>query len=87
MPTCAQVIFIVILLVTFTHMPILSPILSNLQAEDIFSSLDVSGSEAAVVVDPPRRGCPPEFLVQLAKFAPQRIVYVACSPDTQVPLQ
>lgn len=35
-----------------------------------------------IVVDPPRKGCEPELLEALMKIAPQRIVYVSCSPST-----
>lgn len=35
-----------------------------------------------IVVDPPRKGCEPELLEALVKIAPQRIVYVSCSPST-----
>ena len=53
------------------------------EADAIFSKVDFSGSECAVVIDPPRTGCSPEFLEQLVAFAPRRIVYVACDPSTQ----
>ena len=36
-----------------------------------------------VVVDPPRKGCSEEFLEQLLKYKPQRIVYMSCDPATQ----
>ena len=52
-------------------------------AECIFDSVAFDGKHAAVVVDPPRRGCDAPFLSQLIKYAPKRIVYVSCSPDTQ----
>ena len=42
------------------------------------------GADAAAIVDPPRKGCSPEFLAQLAAFAPRTIVYVSCNPETQV---
>jgi len=35
------------------------------------------------VIDPPRRGCDPDFLRQAIAFSPQRIVYVSCEPATQ----
>ena len=44
----------------------------------------VPGADAAVIVDPPRKGCSPEFLAQLVAFAPRTIVYVSCNPETQV---
>lgn len=34
------------------------------------------------VLDPPRRGCEPAALEQLARLRPARIVYVACHPGT-----
>lgn len=53
-------------------------------AEEIFAGIDFPGAESAVIIDPPRRGCTPEFLDQLATFAPARVVYVSCDPATQV---
>jgi 23S rRNA (uracil1939-C5)-methyltransferase/tRNA (uracil-5-)-methyltransferase len=53
-------------------------------AEEIFAGIDFPGAQSAVVIDPPRAGCTPEFLTQLATFAPARIVYVSCDPATQV---
>lgn len=35
-----------------------------------------------VVLNPPRKGCDREVLQQVAGLAPQRIVYVSCSPQT-----
>ena len=52
-------------------------------AERIFDGLEFDGAHAAVIVDPPRKGCDETFLAQLVRFAPRRIVYVSCSPDTQ----
>jgi tRNA/tmRNA/rRNA uracil-C5-methylase (TrmA/RlmC/RlmD family) len=54
-------------------------------ATAIFAALpaDVRGADAAVIVDPPRKGCSPEFLAQLVAFAPRTIVYVSCNPETQ----
>lgn len=53
-------------------------------AEDIFASISFPGAETAVVIDPPRKGCTPEFIDQLVKFGPSRVVYVSCDPATQV---
>lgn len=53
-------------------------------AEAIFDSVRFDGAETAVVIDPPRKGCTPEFLDQLVKFMPARVVYVSCDPATQV---
>ncbi|MFT3989799.1 MAG: class I SAM-dependent RNA methyltransferase [Luteolibacter sp.] len=53
-------------------------------AEAIFAEIDFPGAETAVVIDPPRKGCTPEFLDQLINFGPSRVVYVSCDPATQV---
>jgi 23S rRNA (uracil1939-C5)-methyltransferase/tRNA (uracil-5-)-methyltransferase len=53
-------------------------------ASAIFGDLPFTGAEAAVIVDPPRKGCSPEFLAQLVAFAPRTIIYVSCNPETQV---
>lgn len=53
-------------------------------AEEIFAKIDTPPEETAVVIDPPRKGCSPEFLAQLVAYGPQRIVYVSCDPATQV---
>lgn len=51
-------------------------------AARIFAELDFPGADAAVVVDPPRKGCGPAFLEQLAAFGPRTIVYVSCNPTS-----
>jgi 23S rRNA (uracil1939-C5)-methyltransferase/tRNA (uracil-5-)-methyltransferase len=53
-------------------------------AASIFAGLDFAGSEAAVVIDPPRKGCDPAFLRQLFAFRPRAVVYVSCDPATQM---
>ena len=53
-------------------------------AEEIFAKIDTPPAETAVVIDPPRKGCTPEFLAQLVAFGPERVVYVSCDPATQV---
>jgi tRNA/tmRNA/rRNA uracil-C5-methylase (TrmA/RlmC/RlmD family) len=53
-------------------------------AEAIFDQISFPAAETAVVIDPPRKGCTPEFIDQLVKFAPARVVYVSCDPATQV---
>lgn len=53
-------------------------------AEAIFSVINFPAAESAVLIDPPRKGCTPEFLDQLIAFGPSRIVYVSCDPATQV---
>lgn len=53
-------------------------------AETIFAGIGFPPAETAVLIDPPRKGCSPEFLEQLAAFGPSRVVYVSCDPATQV---
>jgi 23S rRNA (uracil1939-C5)-methyltransferase/tRNA (uracil-5-)-methyltransferase len=53
-------------------------------AEAIFDEISFPAAETAVVIDPPRKGCTPEFIQQLVKFSPARVVYVSCDPATQV---
>lgn len=53
-------------------------------AEDIFANISFPSAETTVVIDPPRKGCTPEFIDQLVKFGPSRVVYVSCDPATQV---
>ncbi|MGO9479520.1 MAG: class I SAM-dependent RNA methyltransferase [Limisphaerales bacterium] len=38
--------------------------------------------QSAVILDPPRTGCPPELLQALRKAAPRQISYVSCHPAT-----
>ena len=35
-----------------------------------------------VVLNPPRRGCAPEVLAQVARLEPRLVAYVSCAPDT-----
>ncbi len=53
-------------------------------ASRIFSGLDFPPAETAVVIDPPRKGCDPQFLGQLFAFRPRSVVYVSCDPATQM---
>ena len=52
-------------------------------AEEIFAQIAFPAAETAVVIDPPRKGCTPEFIAQLIAFGPARVVYVSCDPATQ----
>ena len=55
-------------------------------AEQIFYGGQVQTypkDKTCVVIDPPRKGASEEFLEQLLKFGPKRIVYMSCGPDTQ----
>lgn len=35
-----------------------------------------------IVIDPPRKGCTPDLIETITRFAPQRVVYVSCDPAT-----
>jgi 23S rRNA (uracil1939-C5)-methyltransferase/tRNA (uracil-5-)-methyltransferase len=52
-------------------------------ASAVFAAVPFVGADAAVIIDPPRKGCGDAFLAQLARFAPRTIVYVSCNPETQ----
>jgi tRNA/tmRNA/rRNA uracil-C5-methylase (TrmA/RlmC/RlmD family) len=47
----------------------------------VFSEIDRPGDEAAVIIDPPRKGCGQPFLDQLIAFGPRTVVYVSCNPE------
>ncbi|MED5417526.1 MAG: SAM-dependent methyltransferase, partial [Verrucomicrobiota bacterium] len=53
-------------------------------AEHVFGQIPFPAAETSVVIDPPRKGCGPEFLEQLFAYAPHRIIYVSCNPATQI---
>ena len=53
-------------------------------AEAIFADITFPSEETAVVIDPPRKGCNQEFLIQLFAFGPKKVVYVSCNPATQM---
>jgi tRNA (uracil-5-)-methyltransferase len=52
-------------------------------AANIFEKMEFPAGETVVVIDPPRKGCDQNFLSQLLRFGPQRIVYVSCNVHTQ----
>ena len=52
--------------------------------ENIFSDIEYSSNETSVIIDPPRKGCSEDFLIQLFKFKPRKVVYVSCNPATQM---
>ncbi len=55
-------------------------------AATIFADLDPAfvAADTAVVIDPPRKGCDEQFLLQLFTFKPRAVVYVSCDPATQM---
>lgn len=52
-------------------------------AGELFQSVTYNADETVVVLDPPRKGCDADFLGQLRRFGPKRIVYVSCNVHTQ----
>ncbi|KAI8956945.1 S-adenosyl-L-methionine-dependent methyltransferase [Daldinia sp. FL1419] len=55
-------------------------------AKDLFTAdlrKAYPGDQTVVVLDPPRKGCDEDFLNQLMRFAPRRVVYVSCNVHTQ----
>ncbi|WP_152656695.1 23S rRNA (uracil(1939)-C(5))-methyltransferase RlmD [Oceanobacillus sp. CFH 90083] len=53
------------------------------QAETVMPTWKKEGlNPDVIVVDPPRKGCDPEFLDAMIGMEPERIVYVSCNPST-----
>lgn len=52
-------------------------------AGELFKSVTYDRDETVVVLDPPRKGCDADFLAQLRKFGPRRVLYVSCNVHTQ----
>ncbi|KAI0469400.1 uracil-5--methyltransferase [Xylaria cf. heliscus] len=52
-------------------------------AGQLFKSVHYDPDETVVVLDPPRKGCDADFLAQLLRFRPRRVVYVSCNVHTQ----
>ena len=51
-------------------------------AGDAAQSLaEIDGADV-VVLNPPRKGCAPAVLTQIARLAPRAIAYLSCDPDT-----
>ena len=56
----------------------------KIKFENLFSDIEYSSNETSVIIDPPRKGCSEDFLLQLFKFKPRKVVYVSCNPATQM---
>lgn len=52
-------------------------------ANQLFASVKFPADQSVVIIDPPRKGCDENFLRQLTKYGPARIVYVSCNVHTQ----
>ncbi|GKT49977.1 tRNA 2'-phosphotransferase 1 [Colletotrichum spaethianum] len=52
-------------------------------APELFKHVTYPADETVVVIDPPRKGCDNDFLSQLLRFGPRRVVYVSCNVHTQ----
>lgn len=52
-------------------------------ASALFADVPYPADQTVVVIDPPRKGCDREFLRQLRKYGPRRIIYVSCNVHTQ----
>ncbi|KAI0435929.1 uracil-5--methyltransferase [Xylaria telfairii] len=52
-------------------------------AGQLFQNVHYDADETVVVLDPPRKGCDADFLAQLLRFGPRRVVYVSCNVHTQ----
>ncbi|KAL9111059.1 MAG: hypothetical protein Q9227_004492 [Pyrenula ochraceoflavens] len=49
----------------------------------LFRDVPFPPQQTVVVIDPPRKGCSRDFLTQLVKFGPGRVVYVSCNVHSQ----
>ncbi|KAH8127612.1 tRNA (uracil-5-)-methyltransferase [Trichoderma asperellum] len=52
-------------------------------AGELFKNVSYNADETTVILDPPRKGCDADFLGQLRRFGPKRVVYVSCNVHTQ----
>ncbi|KAK6226094.1 tRNA (uracil-5-)-methyltransferase [Colletotrichum tabaci] len=52
-------------------------------APQLFAHVTYPADETVVVIDPPRKGCDNDFLSQLLRHGPRRVVYVSCNVHTQ----
>jgi 23S rRNA (uracil1939-C5)-methyltransferase len=40
------------------------------------------GEQTALIMDPPRTGCPAKAMERVRKAGPQQVIYVSCHPAT-----
>lgn len=52
-------------------------------ASALFVDVPFPADQTLVVIDPPRKGASLDFLEQLMRFGPKRVVYVSCNVHTQ----
>jgi tRNA (uracil-5-)-methyltransferase len=52
-------------------------------ASTLFLDVPFPAGQTLVVIDPPRKGASLDFLEQLMRFGPKRVVYVSCNVHTQ----
>lgn len=68
---------------TANHLPASQANFIAADAGELFKSVRYDPDETVVVLDPPRKGCDTDFLSQLLRFGPRRVVYVSCNVHTQ----
>ena len=51
-------------------------------ASDAAQALGQIDRADVVVLNPPRKGCAPELLAEIARLAPRAIAYLSCDPET-----
>lgn len=59
---------------------VLPKLLNGYEAKD--GEMVASIKPDVVILDPPRSGCYPDLLEEVAKAAPEKIIYVSCDPAT-----
>ena len=52
-------------------------------ASALFAAVPFPADQTVMVIDPPRKGCSEDFIKQLLKYGPKRVIYVSCNVNTQ----
>lgn len=52
-------------------------------APALFAEVPFPADQTLVIIDPPRKGASEDFLKQLLRYGPKRVVYVSCNVHTQ----